>query len=725
MQKFFLTCLSFFCYMIVILNPVSSFAESDKLEELRSAIKEEGLTWTANENWVTRLSPQERRKLFMNSYAPPEVTPSDVVTFPQKTELPQVLDWRNISQNNYQGNYVTSIKNQGNCGSCWAFSAVAQIESWWLVDNNRPDTTLDLSEQTLLSSGFAGSCDGGNVHTALEWTQRNGIPPEWCFEYKADDTLPLDSAYADWRSYAYTIPGWNYITGNEANINNIKNALMYHPVSAFYEVYTDFSYYWNGVYEPADTSTSTGSWHAVLIVGWNDADSSWICKNSWGRWWGDNGYFKIKWGVCHIGESIPFIWNEVGGGNNITVGEDSVSITLTQGTSVERSITVFNSGPVDIDFAAFSLTVPVKFHVDDFNAYEGKSWWCGDSELGGYDNRWLQYLQTPLLDLSGTENARLEYKGYWAIEDPAGATSPWDGWDGCNVWLSTDGGENYSVIEPEFPEYNCQHLWSFGHPEEGWNMGENIAGWGGESDGWVDVAFDLSGFTSHTSSGVILRWAFASDLAYCTEDDPSLYGFFVDNIKVFDDNKVIFENYGEDDGEMIVDGYGSEETEWLSINNGVGTITAGGQLNVDISIDTENVEPGSYEGSVMFTVSDTLQERITIPVMLTVKEKETDVADNTNQNPETITLYDNYPNPFNPVTTLSYYLPERSKVRLIIFDIKGREIVTLVEEIQNQGVKQINWDGKDSSGNIMSSGMYIYSLYTDDAVLYKKMLLIR
>jgi len=725
MQKFFLTYFSFFCYITVILNPVSGFAESDKLKNLRSAIKKEGLSWTANENWVTRLSPQERKQLFMNSYAPPELTQSDVVTFPQKVELPELLDWRNISQNNYQGNYVTSIRNQGNCGSCWAFSAVAQIESWWLIDNNRPDTTLDLSEQTLLSSGYAGSCDGGNIHTALEWVQRNGIPPEWCFEYKADDTIPLDSAYADWQDYAYTIPGWNYITGNEANVNNIKNALMYHPVSAYYEVYTDFSYYWNGVYEPADTSTSTGSWHAILIVGWNDADSSWICKNSWGRWWGESGYFKIKWGVCHIGESIPFIWNEVSGGNNVTVGEDSLFITLTQGTSVERNITVFNSGPDDIDFAALSLTVPVKFHIDDFNAYDGNSWWCGDRELGGYDNRWLQYLQTPLLDLSGTANTKLEFKGYWAIEGTSGTTDPWDGWDGCNVWISTDGGEDYSVIEPEFPEYNCQHLWSFGHPEEGWNLGENIAGWGGKSDGWVDVAFDLSEYSSHTSSGVILRWAFASDLAYCTEDDPSLYGFFVDNIKVSDDSKVIFENYGEDDGEMVVDGYGSEETEWITIMNGVGTVTAGGQYSIDLSIDAENIEPGSYEGSVIFTVSDTLQDRITIPVMLTVKEKQTDVVDNNNQNPGSIKLYDNYPNPFNPATEISYYLPERSKVTLIIYDIRGREIVTLVKEIQNPGVKYTGWDGRDSSGQMMSSGMYIYSLQTDDKVLYKKMLLIR
>jgi len=162
----------------------------------------------------------------MESYEPPVLAKLDIITVPQIGDLPEKLDWRNISQNDYQGNYVTSVKNQGvNCGSCWAFSAVAQVESWWLIDNNRPDTTLDLSEQTLISSGYAGSCEGGNVESALEWAQRRGIPPEWCFEYQERD-LPLDSAYADWEDYAYTIPGWNYISGIQANVNNIKNALM-------------------------------------------------------------------------------------------------------------------------------------------------------------------------------------------------------------------------------------------------------------------------------------------------------------------------------------------------------------------------------------------------------------------------------------------------------------------------------------------------------------------
>ena len=292
------------------------------------------------------------------------------------------------------------------------------------------------------------------------------------------------------------------------------------------------------------------------------------------------------------------------------------------------------------------------------------------------------------------------------------SSGPWDGWDGCNVWISTDGGENFTVIEPEFPQYNCQHLWSFGHPDEGWNLGTDIAGWAGKSRGWKDVEFDLS---EYNSEAVILRWAFASDLAYCAEDDPSLYGFFIDDIVISDGNIILFENHGEDEGEMLFDGNGSEAIDWLSINNGVGTISAGGQIMVDLSINAQNLAPGNYKGSVFLTVSDTLQNTIIIPIDLAIVPPE-DLS---------LKLYNNYPNPFNNDTKISYYLPEMTWVKLRIYDIRGRETCTLVNKIQYPGLKQITWNGKNNAGKTVSSGMYIYTLQAGQKVLSQKMLLIR
>jgi len=727
MNKFFLINKIFYCLIIIELISINSFADTNKLKKIKQAIEQENLHWSAGENWVSRLSSQQKQKLFMRSYIPPVLAKSDLVAIPQKGDLPESLDWRDITLNDYSGNYVTSIKNQGICGSCWAFSAVGQVESWWLIENNRSDTTLDLSEQMLLSDSNAGSCDGGSCAEALEWIQRKGIPPEWCFEYGATDTIPSDSVYTEWEKYAYTIPGWNYITADKADINNIKYALMHHPVSACFEVYTDFEYYVHGIYEPTEFSFSTGTWHAVLIIGWNDADSCWICKNSWGSEWGETmnfesvesgsetgGYFRIKWGTCHIGEYIPFIWNEVGGNNYFAVGEDSLYLTLTRGESRWESLTIANSGPDDIDFAVLSYAVTEKFHVDNFYSYSGTSWWCGSSNIEGYGNHWLQYLDSPVLDLRRTVKPVLRWKGYWSIEDPQDTGMPpypWDGWDGCNVWISTDGGKEYTVIQPEFPEYNYYNLWSFGNREEGWNLGRNIAGWSGNSERWIDVKFDLS---MYKAENVIIRWAFASDMGYCTADDPSLYGFFVDNIRISDKNTILFENKGEDNGDMNVEGYTSEHINWLKITNGVGTVSAGDVFDLNLLISTENIESGDYKGLITVIMSDTVQKSIDIPLHLRVIPEEQCALE----------LY-NYPNPFNVHTRISYFLPEMSFVTLKVYNMRGQIIRTLIHGKQNPGLKQVIWDGSDAAHNIVGSGMYIYILETDKKVLSKKMVVIR
>ncbi|MCX6640902.1 MAG: T9SS type A sorting domain-containing protein [bacterium] len=169
-----------------------------------------------------------------------------------------------------------------------------------------------------------------------------------------------------------------------------------------------------------------------------------------------------------------------------------------------------------------------KWHTDDFNGYQGtNSWWCADTIIGGYDNHWLQYLVTPALNFTGISNAVLNFQMWRFVETPGGEPPPYDGWDGCNVWASTNGGTTWTVITPTSPAYNCQNLYSFG---DEWGMGPGIAGWGGSSGGWVPASFNLAALANQ--SNVKLRFAMCSDPAYCTIDDPTMWGFFVDNITV-------------------------------------------------------------------------------------------------------------------------------------------------------------------------------------------------
>ena len=102
------------------------------------------------------------------------------------------------------------------------------------------------------------------------------------------------------------------------------------------------------------------------------------------------------------------------------------------------------------------------------------------------------------------------------------------------------------------------------------------------------------------------------------------------------------------------------------------------------------------------------------------------VVDDPNQGlPDKFALAQNYPNPFNPTTTIRYAIRDRSKVRLTIYNSLGQEIRMLVNEIQGSGYKQINWDGKDSRGNAVSSGLYLYRLQAGDFIQTKKMLLMK
>jgi hypothetical protein len=138
--------------------------------------------------------------------------------------------------------------------------------------------------------------------------------------------------------------------------------------------------------------------------------------------------------------------------NALSIAQNKVNVTVRSGDVKREGISISNVGEKNLEFSAMDYEVPVVFHPDTFQAWKGKSWWCADPQLGGYENHWLQYLDTPILNLRKSISPKLTYMGAWSIEDPAGTNAPWDGWDGANIWISVDGGKNYDVISPVSPE---------------------------------------------------------------------------------------------------------------------------------------------------------------------------------------------------------------------------------------------------------------------------------
>ncbi len=185
-------------------------------------------------------------------------------------------------------------------------------------------------------------------------------------------------------------------------------------------------------------------------------------------------------------------------------------------------------------------TTPAKWHIDDWNAYgQLNSWWCGEERvvngetIYGYNNAWLQYLETPSLDLSNADESTLEldFEMQYGSEDGVPQNEDYDGWDGGTVFYSMDGGTTWEVLPNPSVEYNATSLYSFGGTHD---LGPGIAGWRGESDGWENCTYDLGDLAGE--SDVRFRFAFASDAGVNTEGHPEWFGFQIDEISVVDDN---------------------------------------------------------------------------------------------------------------------------------------------------------------------------------------------
>jgi hypothetical protein len=274
--------------MIFLLLFVSAFSFASELDEIRAAIKGKNAKWIAGETSVSKLPP-EHRKLRLGLIKPevPVAERLGSVGLPT-LELPQSLDWRHNPNN-----YVTPIRDQGNCGSCWAFATTGALESNTLINDDSRGLDLDLAEQILVSCSHAGNCGGGYIDRASDFIRDTGLPEESCYPYTANNGN-CRRACKGWRSSTDRIDSWSYVATTSPTVDDIKNALYtYGPLVTTMDVYTDFFHYNDGIY--SYTSGSYEGGHAILIIGYNDTDQYFIAKNSWGIGWGEGGFFNIAY----------------------------------------------------------------------------------------------------------------------------------------------------------------------------------------------------------------------------------------------------------------------------------------------------------------------------------------------------------------------------------------------------------------------------------------------
>lgn len=190
------------------------------------------------------------------------------------------VDWRS------QGK-ISPVKNQGSCGSCWAFSAIGVLESWALFKSQ----TVNLSEQQLVDcSGSYGNegCNGGFNYKGLAYVKDHGVTTQSAYPYTAKTQT------CKTQGGAFKITGVTTVKG----CTNLQNAIQNHPLGVSADA-TNWSRYSSGVFSNCGRNLN----HDILLVGYSA--TAYTIKNSWGASWGENGFIRLAPGnTCGICDDL-------------------------------------------------------------------------------------------------------------------------------------------------------------------------------------------------------------------------------------------------------------------------------------------------------------------------------------------------------------------------------------------------------------------------------------
>jgi len=215
-------------------------------------------------------------------------TPIDLT----KVSVPASFDWRN------EGNVITPVYNQGQCGSCWAFSITENIESMWAIAGN---SLTQLSMQQVVSCDTSDSgCGGGDPPTAYAYVESAGG-----LEAYSDYPYTGENGYCSFNAadVVAKISGWNYATQSQDESQMAAFLVSTGPLSVCVDAST-WQYYNGGVVMGGTCGQSLD--HCVMAVGYSTSSSTpyWIVRNSWGTDWGINGYIYVEQGqdTCGIAQ---------------------------------------------------------------------------------------------------------------------------------------------------------------------------------------------------------------------------------------------------------------------------------------------------------------------------------------------------------------------------------------------------------------------------------------
>ena len=618
-------------------NMSVSQVELEGMNAIQKAIDANGGNWTAGETSVSELTVGEKLQLCGARIGP---IPEDAqfVQPPVRAGVTYAasFDWRNKDGKDW----MTPVKSQSSCGSCWAFSAIGVVEAAVNIYANNPGIDIDLSEQHLVSDCCsAGDCGGGWPDWALKYVRDTGVSGESCFPYTRRNGACTPCS--GWAENSWKIENYKYVSSSK---DAFKSALQeYGPLSVVLKVPDDWFYYRGGVYEPAWSATDGVGWanHAVVLVGWDDSEGCWIIKNSWGSGWGEDGYARVLYGnlekynyaytvtgIVHGEANQPPI---AGASANSTSGTAPLDVAFT-GTGSDSDGTVVSYKWTFGDGAS-STSQNIAHTYNSPGTYTATLTVTDDDGATGPDSVAITVIESGsglwVNPVAATASSYYSstYAPTKAIDDNTGTRWFTTRYDGPPCWIQFDLGSTKPISKVRAIIYYRDVPMTLdvqvSNDAANWNTvvsGATIT----EGGTFVEIPF------AQTNARYIRlhETGFARMYGQCTEFDVYVGGDEGNpSINVEPTEISATTTVGEiSSTNLIIGNDGSaqltytitDDASWLTPVSTSGTIEPGIQTIITVLTSAADLESGSYNAQISIGSNDPNNATVTVPVALTV-----------------------------------------------------------------------------------------------------------
>ncbi len=673
------------------------WSQDQELAKIRQMIADQGMHWEAGPTEVGAIPPDQREGYL--GYRPisdqeHRSKASSVLESLPAVDLPSYWDWRQSTPDHPIG--VTPAKNQGGCGSCWAFGAVGALESIYLITNGY---TQLFSEQQCISCNEAGDgCSGGNSTSCYELWESYGAVASTCMPYQGKDGVACIQNECD---VPARLTGYTYVPYSETSL---KTAIMTAPIAVTIYATNPMFNYKSGCYDGPNGPTN----HVILLCGWDDTAcggiGAWLIKNSWGASWGQQGFGWIEYNTCSIGgngdllQYAPYPASKVGYASHQVL--DNGNGALDPGETDQVSVTVTNFGvgnATGITGILRSLTPGVTV-IDSVATFPNTATWANSTCQAPY----FTVQVSPDLAKGVRADFQLviqdaqvpsEVSTFFDFIGPVATIYQNDFESGIANWVSADsvGSNDWRWATPNTHMGQCDPMKAAsGSKVIGNDLNETDPNnqWDGLYQNSTTNYIDSPAIDCTGQKGVELvfkRWL---------GSEKSLY----DKARVLVNGTEVWRNPHDVD---------QWDQMWMPFVVDISKI-ADGNPSVKVRFEM-SADPGFRLGG--WTVDD-------FKIIATNSPAGIDNFLFSGLTPSLSV----YPNPFVNATGLMLSLPKgASAARVDIYDATGRLVRTLATGSMSPGAHKLTWIGTDGAGHHVSAGTYFCRADIDGRITTARM----